>query len=172
MALSLGKILDRFFRGWCLGRARLDAPLTPGQIAWARRFITVRTFPDAGDKPLVILCPWRSDGDGSHTAEDVEFWDSFVARWNGRVRFWQFGRIGQGAVQGCEYYHLVSSRSERSRKTAALVNEAVGFVGVESGASRAAETLARPSLVLPGAGPGAAAESGTKLDAYLEGLLR
>jgi hypothetical protein len=128
---------------------RPELYLSDRERAAARRYVVRRSFTDTVAelaRPLIILHPW---GKTWEAAAEVEFWDALVARWKHRARFWQVGMLGQGAVQGCEYY-LWTTRgsSTEARRLFAITEQAQAFVGVDSGPMHVAAAFAKPSFIL------------------------
>jgi ADP-heptose:LPS heptosyltransferase len=124
---------------------RPEIHLVDAERSWARELVSSKTLPGNDAKPLVILHPW---GKTNSAIAPVEFWDALVARYQGRLRFWQVGVVGHGAIQGCEYYFLQSPGRQNARKLFALMERARAFVGIDSGPMHVARTFELPSAIL------------------------
>jgi len=128
--------------------SRPEIHLSTLEWAWARRFVTQRTFVENATKPLVVIHPW---GNTNSEIAPVEFWDEVIRRWKDRIRFWQVGIYKQGAVQGCEYYFFQEPARWNARRLFALVSQAHGFMGVDSGPMHVARAFSVSSCVLTNA---------------------
>lgn len=124
---------------------RPEIHLTPAERDWIGRFMAERVLPENPGKPLCVLHPW---GYTRNNVAQVEFWDALVARWKSKIRFWQVGVLGHGAVQGCEYYFLTPRAFRHARRLFAVLSQAQMFIGVDSGPMHAARAFDIPSLIL------------------------
>jgi ADP-heptose:LPS heptosyltransferase len=142
---QLIQLKERFFALPISPVPRPELHLSERERLGAQKFLTEKRLPGSEEMPLCILHPW---GSTQNNVAPVEFWDELVSRFRSRIRFWQVGVLGHGAVQGCEYYFLLPSAPRHARKLFALMNEADLFLGVDSGPMHVARAFEVPSLVL------------------------
>jgi hypothetical protein len=129
-----------------------------GMSSSASRLLGKKLLPSNEGKPLWLIHPGRW-GRTPGAIATAEFWDGLVRSCGGRVRFWQVGWTGDGAVQGCEYY-LWTPRGFWRRVLGheklyrGLLTEARGMVGIEDPLTKEAQEAGLRTLVL---GPGGVA---------------
>ncbi len=124
------------------------SPVSEHDRHWAQAFTQRHAFPGALGRPLWILQPWL---DGHGGPMPVTRWDEVIRPFLGKARFWQVGRIGDSAVQGCEYYQLTPELGPREiQRIEALMSLAQGMIGVDPAFRATAQLLKIPlHLFLP-----------------------
>ena len=100
-----------------------------------RKFIALKTLPENRGKPLCVIDPWGlSEPSVPHNSRTVEMWAEVIRKNKDRFRFWQVGWLGQGAVQGCEYYYFIErGQYFKLRQHFTLINLSQALVGNQRG---------------------------------------
>lgn len=137
------ELKEQFFHLEQEGLPRGELYLSPREKEWGQSLI--QEWQGERRRPVCVIHPWG--GTQSHVI-DAGFWESLVARWQGRVSFVQVGIEGQRRIQGCAGYLLLPRAPRYARRLFALLAAAQGFVGVDSGPMHVASAFDLPSLIL------------------------
>jgi hypothetical protein len=142
---QLIQLKESFFELPISSPPRPELYLDNSEKRWAEHLLATHRTQKNHSKPLCLIHPW---GATRNQVASLEFWNSFVTRWNHAYCFWQVGLESHARIPACAFHLLLPRAAKYARKLFALMSRAKAFIGVDSGPMHVAKAFDVPSLIL------------------------